>query len=160
MHSRVFYLIGEKEKDFKKVYEEDLNERIGVADYVIKSDDLFDDWKWILNCYGTFMKGKKQDDFYTITIVFDELEKYYEEKTKKLKDLAAKVEKKSWEYLSNDMLIYHIQNLIDDNTGFYVVYQDSVDTFDTWLSVIYSDMLSKNLKEITFKVVETFDYHS
>lgn len=160
MHSRVFHLINEDEKDFEKVYEEDLNERISVADYVKKSDNLFDDWQWILHCYGTFMKGKKQDDFYTITIVLDKLEEYFEEKTKKLKELAKKINTKSWEFLANDMVIYNIQTLIDDRFGFYILHHNEIDTLSTWLSVIYNYMLSKNLKEITFKVVETFDYHS
>lgn len=160
MHSRIFHLINEDEQIFEKVYEEDLCERISVADYVKKSDDLFDDWKWLLHCYGTFMKGEKQDDFYTITIVLDKLEEYFEEKTKKLKELVNKITKESWRFLANDMVIYNIETLIDDRFGFYTFHHSVVDTFNNWLSVIYSYMLSNNLKEITFKVIETFDYHS
>ena len=160
MHSRIFHLINEEEKDFKEAYEEDLYERISVADCVVKSNDLFDDWKWLLHCYGTFMKGEKQNDFYIITIVLNKLEEYFKEKTEKLKELVNKITKESWEFLANDMLIYQIETLIDDRFGFYVFHQSSIDTFHTWLSIIYSYMLSKNLKKMTFKVVETFDYHS
>lgn len=167
MHSRVFTIVrNETEvKGVNFVSQDEVFDYMGEsnADYVIESKYLKDDWDWLLTVNSDFMTGEKVGDYYTITIGLEKLEEHYEKRTKQFQELADKLTAKSWEYLSQDNLIYDLEHLINNRRGFWVVNGDeeykSVNTFNTWLSVVYSTMLNSNIKELTFKVIQSFDYH-
>ena len=160
MHSRIFVVKDIDNPQEERLY--DCEELLGdylinIADYVIVSHDTFDDWKWLLKVYETFMTGDWSNK--TITIHFNELEKYYENKTNLLKSMVEKIDKRSWQYW--DMAMYKIQQEINDEFGFYIANEFAeVDTIDVWLSLVYAKMIKANLDTMTFQIVQTFDYHS
>lgn len=169
MHSRAFTLVrGIVSESYLKTFiytdEETVYDKIEICDGVRRDDDIFENWKWLLNCYGSFISGKKVNDNYTITVNLKKLEEYFEGKNQKLKELVEKLNTKSWRYLAEDNVLYGIETTIDDRTGFYIICGDDkwreTDTFSTWLTVVYSALLDEKLDEITFTIVETFDYHS
>jgi len=158
MHSRIFIIKNVDSKQEKRYEEDELFERMDkIADYVVPSYDMFDDWQWFLKVHQTFMSGDWEEK--TITIYFDKLEDYYEEKTETLKSMVNKLNKRNWQYW--DLATYSIQKEINDEFGFYVADEhDDLNTSDVWLSLIYGIMLKENLDKMTFKLIQTFDYHS
>lgn len=169
MHSTVFTLVkGVVNENYLENFihtdAEEVYDKIKVCDGVEKETNIFENWKWLLNCYGSFITGEKIDDNYTITINLEKLKEYFRNKNERLKELVDKLDVKSWRFLSNDMILYYMQNTIEDKRGFYIIDGDDkwreTDTFDTWLTVIYAVMEDEKLENITYTIVETFDYHA
>lgn len=164
MHSRIFCMVEtpKTNNNYEEQKEEILDlsdynvaeDMSSVADYVSDDTNLQDDISWLKD----YLKEQNLNIFNftsetTFTLNFQEIEKYFEEKIKKLKEKINNIQNVK-DFFDNS---YDIKELLNDEFGYYFMpYIYDYETFD--------DFLEQQLEygkdiDTEFEIVKTFDYH-
>jgi len=132
MHSRIFQLsespISKEDYITEELFYDDF---VGqIADYVDDSTEREEDIKWLINTiekYGATYNEKEQ----SIVFLKGFKDSYFKERFQKLKEVIQNMNLS--EFSTGFMKVYELKDLIEDEYGFYIYYNDSYAPIDAFV---------------------------
>lgn len=153
MHSRIFEVMNVDDNldELYRLSPDEIYERgYGRFDYVCDSN-LENDIEWIKNIFESIFISK--DTFETSE---SKRQKHFKNKFNRFKQMANDIN--LFEFSSclfngdQGMKVWNLQEILEDKSGFYIVYNGELETLDTFIR--YSENEPQQ-----WKIIRSFDYH-
>lgn len=154
MHSRIFQVSKERNAEPIQEYRYENHFIPSIADYVVKVDNVENDYKWLTDA-NKGLKIETKDGVTTLTIVskkeyfeksFNEFQEYL--KTVSEYSIDEFIDSKNW------AVFYNLKNAYEDKHGFYV------DDNDEYFGIATFNEFMRNVNDgDVFYLSTVFDYH-